>query len=852
MNFNVKLNKLLFENTKNYITYEGIVEILQEKLPFIKIEELRNTNKKWGSDQIIPFDYGELIDYINPADNMGWDILISPDADKNDTSLRIAGVVKVSDQANKIPPPLGNKPGNHKLILGINGRMSNKSMTIIKDYFKSTTRGVFEPPQFFNHNITNPYEILEEKTLYHGTLIDNKNTIEKEGLNPIIGNFVSSSYGTSYDFDEDNYSYTNLDSAEYWGVTFAADKDSLKSAIYAMKHNIGRKLNKNPHDVTLNDIRNHGLLVVIDSEEYSDWVQHPKNPDETYYYEYDPPPSVEPGDYWTRDGGIPKYFLTGSKLIKFIEKHKSKLNENWEKSTFKKYKLDHVNDGRFAGIAVGPTTKKYVKAMAENNDKTHYKLFHISPTKYEKSILNKGLEPRIGDSSKEAGETEPKVYFYGNINDVNDGLNKWMSDKDENLTIFEITIPKDFDIYKSYDEYQKDWEWISFKHIPKNYINVYKRISSKKELNEDFNKNINVPDNTKELISWIKETKSRLKEKEPGYGLNKIPSLNKDIASNNIDKIIKKLKAINKNGVFKLDTTDIPNFDKHINHNNIVYMTPKRYLEKTAIGFGRSISEYLKDFNSELTAKYANDMYDGNKFPLVVLDYSNNNFSQEGRHRSYAAYILGLNKIPVLIIKDKKYIENEKFNHNMLLNKILLEDEDKMEFRIFCDMDGVLTDFSKQFKTLTGENITPKEYEDKYKKNAFFTVIEDEGESLWSEMEWMSDGKQLWNFIKQFNPTILSAPSRDPKSKTGKQKWLINNIPDLSNHDVQTKCRKGWDGKSKIILNSMKYRYATGPNDILIDDTPEKINKWIEAGGTGILHTDTLRTILKLKEIMDI
>ena len=185
----------------------------------------------------------------------------------------------------------------------------------------------------------------------------------------------------------------------------------------------------------------------------------------------------------------------------------------------------------------------------------------------------------------------------------------------------------------------------------------------------------------------------------------------------------------------------------------------------------------------------------------------------------------------------------------------ILEEADK-PFRIFLDMDGCITDFVKEFnKATAGSNefppadgLGPHEYEMKHGKNTFWKAIETAGEDFWSGMEWLADGKELWSYVSQFDPTILSAPSRDPECITGKVKWLQNNI-NLPNYDVQLKSRRGWDGVSKIILNSNKGQFAVGPNDILIDDTKKKIDMWEAAGGTGILHTSATDTIRQLKEL---
>lgn len=172
-----------------------------------------------------------------------------------------------------------------------------------------------------------------------------------------------------------------------------------------------------------------------------------------------------------------------------------------------------------------------------------------------------------------------------------------------------------------------------------------------------------------------------------------------------------------------------------------------------------------------------------------------------------------------------------------------------MNYSIFCDMDGVLTNFPKSFKELDGNErrLEPNEFEAEYGRNKFWEIIGHAGEEYWSEMEWMPDGKELWEQLKPFKPTILSAPSRDPKSRTGKHKWILSNLNITQN--FYTINPKKWKPGYKIILNSQKHLFVRNEYDILIDDTPRKIEKWNAAGGTGILHTDaksTLQTLVKI------
>ena len=56
------------------------------------------------------------------------------------------------------------------------------------------------------------------------------------------------------------------------------------------------------------------------------------------------------------------------------------------------------------------------------------KLYHVSLLRNLKSIMKVGLEPRIGERSKEIGETEKAVYLFPTIDDMNCALGQWLGD----------------------------------------------------------------------------------------------------------------------------------------------------------------------------------------------------------------------------------------------------------------------------------------------------------------------------------------------------------------------------------------------------------------------------------------
>ena len=155
-----------------------------------------------------------------------------------------------------------------------------------------------------------------------------------------------------------------------------------------------------------------------------------------------------------------------------------------------------------------------------------------------------------------------------------------------------------------------------------------------------------------------------------------------------------------------------------------------------------------------------------------------------------------------------------------------------VKYTIYCDMDGVLCDFDKRFMEFSN-GIPPSRYESEFGKKAFWKLISGQGVKFWVDIPWMSDGKQLWKYIKPYNPSLLSAPSMEESSRLGKRLWVDNEIPG-----------------TKLILRSaeQKQEFAK-PNAILIDDRLSNIEQWRAKGGIGILHTSVNQTIEQLKEL---
>ncbi len=164
-------------------------------------------------------------------------------------------------------------------------------------------------------------------------------------------------------------------------------------------------------------------------------------------------------------------------------------------------------------------------------------------------------------------------------------------------------------------------------------------------------------------------------------------------------------------------------------------------------------------------------------------------------------------------------------------SKIAMLAEGEQQYKVYCDMDGVIVDFEHGYNRLTGRDAPG--FSSPYNKNEFWSAIDKAGAKFWADLEWMEDGPQLWSYIKQYNPKLLTAPSMNPSSEEGKLQWVEKNIP----------------GTQTIFKQAKNKQDLAEPNAILIDDREDNIERWIDAGGIGIRHTSTASTIKKLQKL---
>ena len=148
--------------------------------------------------------------------------------------------------------------------------------------------------------------------------------------------------------------------------------------------------------------------------------------------------------------------------------------------------------------------------------------------------------------------------------------------------------------------------------------------------------------------------------------------------------------------------------------------------------------------------------------------------------------------------------------------------------QVYCDMDGVLVNLYKGIHTVIGNTNPSKE-----QMNAFFYSDAGTSTAFWANLPWQRDGKALWKQLQRYNTHILSAcPSicgDDAAVIKGKKMWCKTNLGiDTSRiHVVQRRQKKDF-AKEGVIL---------------VDDNRKTCAEFSSAGGIGIYHTGSSKTI---------
>ena len=177
-------------------------------------------------------------------------------------------------------------------------------------------------------------------------------------------------------------------------------------------------------------------------------------------------------------------------------------------------------------------------------------------------------------------------------------------------------------------------------------------------------------------------------------------------------------------------------------------------------------------------------------------------------------------------------------------------------YQIYCDMDGVLVDLisgvlqaanldidDQTKRTVvkkiiaTGWAWTKKHPDPTIQKGLdYIHSLIGNNVDFWAELPTMPGKDELWGYISQYDPNILSHPW-DEDSAAGKEIWLANKLS---------------PAPQMVFLSGDKHMWAVnekGRPNVLIDDFEKYTIPWEKAGGIAIIHTSAQATIEQLEAI---
>jgi len=151
---------------------------------------------------------------------------------------------------------------------------------------------------------------------------------------------------------------------------------------------------------------------------------------------------------------------------------------------------------------------------------------------------------------------------------------------------------------------------------------------------------------------------------------------------------------------------------------------------------------------------------------------------------------------------------------------------------IYLDMDGVMTEWIEVCCQLFGEDYegvmarwTKGQFDLRkvlgLTSKEFWGIIDQRGSDYWAKLPRTPWARRLWDGCNSLAPTyFLTAPSWEPASLAGKLEWMQEFVGAKSFRDY--------------IITEKKYLLAK-PEAVLVDDNDEVVQKFVQAGGRGVV-----------------
>jgi len=163
--------------------------------------------------------------------------------------------------------------------------------------------------------------------------------------------------------------------------------------------------------------------------------------------------------------------------------------------------------------------------------------------------------------------------------------------------------------------------------------------------------------------------------------------------------------------------------------------------------------------------------------------------------------------------------------------------EAESSYQLFVDLDGVLADFEKGVRRITG-----KEPAELHPRQMWPVIAGTKG--FYEHLEWMKDGKELWGAVFGFKPVILTGLPMGKWAEPQKRSWCerelgadIPVITGMSRH------------KAELAVSWLEENGLGDKIPVLIDDRLNLQEPWESAGGIFILHLNTEGSLKELQKL---
>lgn len=147
--------------------------------------------------------------------------------------------------------------------------------------------------------------------------------------------------------------------------------------------------------------------------------------------------------------------------------------------------------------------------------------------------------------------------------------------------------------------------------------------------------------------------------------------------------------------------------------------------------------------------------------------------------------------------------------------------------KLYLDLDGVLADFDKAVRDVTGRG------PDQQLPSAMWRSLA-KHKDFFGSLDLMEDALELWEFCRPHRPVILTGLPLGTWAAPQKRGWVARQF--------------GPDVEVITCMARDKHRFG-GPQTVLVDDRDKARAPWEAAGGDFVLHHSASRSIEDLRDL---